>query len=137
MISKCRYYLYRLSLTGAPGAPGRVVFVGLNPGTATDAVRRYQALAKRWGFGALDVVNLFSYRTFDPGRLSHPANTPQGPDHWRHVFDVLDSATLVICAWGTDPAATPEAVAQMLAVIRSKGLTPYCTDTEEVREYGL
>lgn len=49
----------------------RVLFVGHNPSTADGDVedpttRRWQAFARRWGFGAYTAVNLYPFRAADP-----------------------------------------------------------------------
>ncbi len=72
-LSPCRQYRYRLWRDWDPGA-GRCVFVGLNPSTADEhtddpTIRKCVGFAKRWGFGAIDMVNLFAYRSTSPKGL--------------------------------------------------------------------
>jgi hypothetical protein len=70
--SKDRRYRYRLWRSwGDPEL--RCVFVGLNPSTADESnddptIRKCVGFAKLWGFGAVDVVNLFAFRSTDPAR---------------------------------------------------------------------
>lgn len=122
-------YRYRLRRTWAPGR--RVVFVMLNPNNA-DAVRddptirRCVGFARRWGFGSLDVVNLFGYRAVDPRVLGRVAD-PVGPDNDRHLARAVRRADLVVCAWGASRVARKRAaeVARILRVadVRCLGLT--------------
>ena len=102
VISECTRYRYRLSrqLVGA----GVVAFVMLNPSTAdaeTDdaTIRRCIGYARAWGFGLLEVVNLFAWRATNPAELL-AATDPIGPDNDEHIIAVTRNADLVIAAWG-------------------------------------
>lgn len=83
---------------------GKVTFVMLNPSTA-DAVaddptiRRCIGFAQAWGFGALEVVNLYAYRATRPAEL-FAADDPVGPRNNRFVRAAARSAALVVAAWG-------------------------------------
>lgn len=96
-------YRYRCSRSWDPAGP-RAAFVLLNP-SAADArqddptLRRCIAFARAWGFGALDVVNLFARRTADPRRLARFAD-PVGPRNDRHVRAVVRAADFVLAGWG-------------------------------------
>ena len=73
-----RYLLWRSWDGQAP----RVGFVMLNPSRADAAVndptiRRCLGFARTWGFGAMDVVNLFAYCTAQPAVLRQ-VNDPIG-----------------------------------------------------------
>jgi hypothetical protein len=99
-----RTYRFRLSRIWDPDA-AVVAFVMLNPSTADahrldPTVRRCVGFARSWGFGGLEVVNLFAYRATDPAELvGCPEPVGRGND-----LVVLDAATrsdLVVVAWGT------------------------------------
>src|SRR5579859_5937119 len=85
--SACRTYRYRLWRSWEPRG-SRCVFVGLNPSTADEStddatIRKCVGFAKRWGFGAIEVVNLFAYagvRSTDPRSLLGVSD-PVGPDN--------------------------------------------------------
>jgi len=108
-------YRYWLTRRWAPGPP--VTFVMLNPSTADDTtddptIRRCIGFTRRWGYGALRVVNLYAYRTTHPTELA-TVTDPVGPDndHWltttattAHTF-----AAPIIAAWGAHPMATHRA----------------------------
>ena len=85
----------------------------LNPNTA-DAVRddptirRCVAFARRWGYGGVDVVNLFAYRTPHPRELAR-AEDPVGPRNDRYLRRALRTAELVVCAWGATRVAARRA----------------------------
>lgn len=105
-------YRYRLGRRWSPGA--RVAFVMLNP-NAADAtrddptIRRCVGFARRWGYGAVDVVNLFGLRARDPRALAR-AGDPIGPDNDRHLRAAVGRADLVVCAWGAAAIARSRSV---------------------------
>lgn len=82
----------------------RCVFVGLNPSTADEGrddptIRKCVGFAKRWGFGAIDMVNLFAWRSTDPsGLLSAP--DAAGYDNDDVLAEVIARAHRVVWAWG-------------------------------------
>lgn len=81
-----------------------VAFVMLNPSTASarrddPTIRRCIAFARAWGFGGLEVVNVFAYRATDPRRLREVAD-PVGPWNARYLRTVVGRAALVVLAWG-------------------------------------
>jgi hypothetical protein len=82
----------------------RVLFVGLNPSTADHeiddpTVRRCIGFAISWGFGSVDLVNLFAYRATDPAELCEQSD-PIGPENDRWISHYVNTAKLVIVAWG-------------------------------------
>lgn len=99
-------YRYRLWRRWADGP--RIAFVMLNPSTADHriddpTIRRCMDFARRWGHGALDVVNIFAYRTPSPRELAR-ARAPVGPDNDRHLGAVCRRCEDVVIAWGTHGA---------------------------------
>src|SRR5881396_744410 len=81
-----------------------VAFVMLNPSTADamhddPTIRRCIGFARNWGFGGVDVVNLFALRATDPRALRR-AHDPVGPANDRHIASAGSRASLVILAWG-------------------------------------
>lgn len=112
-------YRYRLRRAWSSGP--RAVFVMLNPNAADATVddptiRRCVGFARRWGYGAVDVVNLFAYRCVDPRELARVAD-PVGPENDRHIARAVRGADLVVCAWGATAVARRRApgVAALLA----------------------
>jgi hypothetical protein len=86
-------------------AGGRVCFCLLNPSTADASVldptlTRCYGYARRWGFGAMDVTNVFALRSTDPKGL-RGVDDPVGPDNDAHIVELALGADLVVVGWGT------------------------------------
>lgn len=103
VISADGKYRYKLGrYWGRETAPA--VWIMLNPSTA-DAVdddptiRRCISFAKRWGFGGIEVYNLFALRSRDPIRME-TAEDPVGPENDYWLTAAAQSGTTIIAAWG-------------------------------------
>jgi len=110
--SRDRRYRYRLWRRWDRSRPA-VAFVMLNPSTADarrddPTIRRCIGFARAWGFGGVDVVNLFAYRATDPRELLRVAD-PVGPRNSRHIQRAGLGAALVVIAWGAHPSAARRA----------------------------
>jgi hypothetical protein len=102
---------YRYLLTRrVSAARDTVTFIMLNPSTADatlddPTIRRCIGFSRRWRCGVLQVVNLFAFRTSDPGCLKTVAD-PVGPENLRWILRSVDRAEhsrvrpIVVCAWG-------------------------------------
>jgi len=95
---------YRYSLRRRWGTGPACCFVMLNPSAADETdddptIRRCIGFAQAWGFPALEVVNLFAWRTHEPRRLLE-ARDPVGPGNDGAVRAAARRAGLVVCAWG-------------------------------------
>lgn len=103
VISDCSRYRYSLCRSWAPDV-GTVLFVMLNPSTADareddPTIRRCIGFARSWGYGRIDVVNLFAWRATNPEELRGVAD-PIGPNNDGHILSNARAAKLVVCAWG-------------------------------------
>jgi hypothetical protein len=101
--SRCKTYRY--SLTRQWGVGSTLLVVGLNPSIADaqiddPTVRRCIGFAKSWGFDRLVMANLFAYRSTDPNLLTE-VEDPVGPMNDRSLRKMVDSADLLLVAWGT------------------------------------
>jgi len=82
-----------------------VTFVLLNPSTADEerddpTIRRCIGYAEKWGFGGVVILNLFSFRTYNPKEMREQgagANLPENDDFIRW-FNRGSWET--VCAWG-------------------------------------
>jgi hypothetical protein len=96
---------YRYHLGRAwDGGGRRAAFVLLNPSRADaerddPTIRRCIAFARAWGFGGLDVVNLFAWRCPRPRDLRAAAD-PVGPGNDRRLLRTARAADLVVAGWG-------------------------------------
>ena len=96
---------YRYALTRVWGDGRKVLFVMLNPSTATEmqndpTVERCERRARALGFGAFRVCNIFAYRATDP-RDMRAQNDPVGPLNDAAILEGVDWADEVVAAWGT------------------------------------
>lgn len=76
----------------------------LNPSTADDirddaTIRRCISFARTWGYGALEVVNLFAYRATHPKELRHVAD-PVGQENDLYLLRVQSRVETIVVAWG-------------------------------------
>ncbi|MCG8406707.1 MAG: DUF1643 domain-containing protein [Phycisphaerales bacterium] len=107
-LSSCGRYRHALGRHWDQGL-GYALFIGLNPSTADGqsddpTIRRCMRFARDWGFGGLEMCNLFDWRATDPKRL---------PRKQIAVSDKNDPAMgcramkagIVIACWGHVPWA--------------------------------
>lgn len=129
---KYRYYLAR-DLRGAksPAMRHTVCFIMLNPSTADatqddPTIRRCIGFARRFGYNALSVVNLFAYRATNPRMLLDlQPEVAIGPDNDRHIAEAVCGAHGVICAWG-NRGALYDRGAIVADLIRAQCIDPEC-----------
>lgn len=98
-----RQYRYRLWREWGPPLP-RVGFVMLNPSQADETVndptiRRCIGFARSWGYGSVEIVNLFAYRTPHPQNLRQVSD-PIGQDNDRILSTFAQTVDRIILAWG-------------------------------------
>ncbi len=103
VLSDCGTYRYRLERHGLAGS-GAIAWIMVNPSTADasqdDAtIRKVIGFSERLGAGWLIVGNKFAYRATDVRDLRWCAD-PRGPDNDRHLAEIMQSAPMVIAAWG-------------------------------------
>ena len=117
--SDCESYRYSLTRVWAPAAP-RVLFVMLNPSTATEVqndptIERCERRARHLGFGGFRATNIFAYRATDP-RDMRQATDPVGHDNDAALRDGAAWADRIIAAWGVHGAhlGRGRAVARLL-----------------------
>jgi hypothetical protein len=82
-----------------------VIWIMLNPSTADaveddPTVRRCISFAKRWGFGGIEVYNLFALRSPHPVMMEG-AIDPVGPENDGWLMAASRSGRKIIAAWGS------------------------------------
>ena len=102
--SPCERYRYALTRIWDP-AGGKVMFVMLNPSTATEVqndptVERCERRARALGFGAFRVTNIFAWRDTDPRKMRAAAD-PVGPANDAAILEGAAWADTIVCAWGS------------------------------------
>jgi hypothetical protein len=110
VISECGQYRYvlRRSLGSALRWHKPMLFVMLNPSTATETIddptiRRCMSFAKREGATQLTVVNLFALRATNPRELE-THDDPIGPENDKHILEQISKHLQmpVVGAWGAN-----------------------------------
>ena len=129
-LSPCGTWRYVLRRRWGPGPV--MVWVMLNPSRADGKVddhtiRRCVALAKRDGFDAIVVINLYAYRTPYPAELDGAADAV-GPANDAVIAFVLQRADAVVAAWGGD-VRVARRLPVVLAAARGKTITCLGTTT--------
>src|SRR6185312_12359012 len=103
-ISDCGRYRYGLGREWDYPAKPALTFIMLNPSTADaeqddPTIRRCIGFAKRDGFGALTVLNLYALRATDPRELER-ADDPKGPENDTMLRLHLKRGGTFVAAWG-------------------------------------
>lgn len=98
-------YRYKLGREWDRKKP-RLAFIMLNPSTATEyeddpTIRRCIDFGRSWGFGSLEVGNLFAFRATDP-KVMKAAAEPVGAGNDLALKEIHMDASLTIAAWGAN-----------------------------------
>ena len=127
---------FRYLLTREFHGDSTCLFIMLNPSTADAAqddptFRRRTSFAKREGFGRLEVVNLYAFRSPSPAVLFAAADSV-GPTNDHEIEGALDRADSVIAAWGNH--ADQERVAEVARLIKRSGKVSNCFGLTKLRQ---
>jgi len=106
LYSECDTYRYGLERRWGEG--GLLLYVMLNPSTATEArndptIERCQRRAAALGFGAMRIANLFAFRATRPEDLRR-AGDPVGPQNDALLEAWSREAQMTLAAWGVHGA---------------------------------
>lgn len=119
-------FRYLLSREWDTRIPRRVCFVMLNPSTADgdqddNTVRKCIAFARIHEFGALDIVNLYAFRTKSPDVLARHGY-PVGPDNDKFIARAImhPGVALIIAAWGARARGSVR-VPEVMQIIKDSG----------------
>lgn len=129
ILSDCGIYRLRLWREWDKTLPTLTAML-LNPSKASHLVTdptdtRIYTRAVSMGFGRYDIVNLYPLRATDPDELLiHP--DPIGPLRGGitadgAILDAISAASMVICGWGSHPAA-PVRAGYVVDLIRMAGM---------------
>lgn len=104
IFSPDRKYRYTLWRVWEPNNTKYCMFVGLNPSKADEkiddnTVRRCIRYSKDWGFGALCMTNIFTWRE-TIAKLMLLEKEPIGVDNDKYLLECAKNAGIIIAAWG-------------------------------------
>jgi hypothetical protein len=132
VISACGKFRYRLWRYWDEAKPP-MVFVMLNPSTADahnddPTIRKCIGFAKRYGYGGIEILNLYAYRATKPADLK-AAGYLVGPDNDKHFQAVINSQMESgrnnnwICAWGANARGLSRQT-EVSELLRVNGIRP-------------
>jgi len=124
--------VYRYTLTRQWDDGPCVGWILYNPSTATattddPTIRKCIGFARRWGFGRLVILNLYSIRGTDPRTpAKHP--DPIGSRNDEFTAKICGDADEVVFAWGCAQhmKTIGERIAQVTAIVKAAGKVPVC-----------
>lgn len=101
----------------------------LNPSKADEerndpTIRRCIGFAREWGFGTLEVVNLFALMSTNP-RVLLEAEEPIGSENDGAIRTATQSADLIVLAWGNNGVIHEKRATAVTAMVR-RSAQPYC-----------
>lgn len=102
VFSECRAYRYSLTRRWRNGP--LQTWIMLNPSTADEVVNdptveRCQRRATSWGFGGIEVVNIFALRSTDP-KVLRGHDDPIGVDNNAYILAAAMRSNMIVCGWG-------------------------------------
>lgn len=105
----------------------RVCFCLLNPSTADAKVldptlTRCLGFAQRWGFTAMEVVNIFALRSTDPAGL-RTVDDPVGDGNDAAIVRACNRSELVVVGWGNHGGLLDRSAA-VRSLLRARTNTP-------------
>lgn len=105
VFSPCRKWRYHLQHVWDDNQPN-LLWLMLNPSTADETqndptVERCEQRARMWGYGGVEIYNIFGFRATDPNNMKAYGD-PVGPDNdkWITKFALKSQQTLAIAGWG-------------------------------------
>lgn len=110
-ISDCGRYRYRLWRRWGNGCT--IGFIMLNPSTADarcddPTITRCVNFAKSWGYDAIEVCNLFAWRSTKPDEL-YNTDEPVGTENDDAIDALFNARDQVVAAWGNHGSAIQRA----------------------------
>jgi len=122
-------YRYALWRTWDAVKP-RMLWIMLNPSTADGksddpTIRRCVGFAHAWGYGGIDVANLYALRATDPRDLRQAQVDPVGPDNDTFIKAAAMQSAEVVCGWGAHSIAAPR-VRRVCGLLDDAWMIPQC-----------
>lgn len=103
VLDSTQKYRYLLSREWDDSLP-RVLYVMLNPSTANheeedQTSKQCLYFAKKFGFGSLEVVNLYALISTNPDKLKYEFD-PTGKGNDKYILEAASRAKTIVVAWG-------------------------------------
>ena len=86
------------------------------------------SFARSWGYGSLEVVNLFAYRASKPEELK-TVTDPVGSENDRYIQEVVKRADKIIVAWGNQEILKKRYKVVLNMLNGLSGIQLYCLGT--------
>lgn len=128
-ISDCGNYKYWLTKEWDKDLP-RVMYIILNPTTADSEIdnqtlKKCIGFAKGWGYGSVEVFNLFSYITKDLNILKNiieenGEEAAIGPENDEWIKIAVEKADLIVLAWGNKGEEFRDRTEKILNILKGK-----------------
>lgn len=121
ILSDCRKWRYKLERIWSEVPP--LVWIMLNPSTADEGsddatIRRCMGFAMNWGYGGIEVYNLFAYRATMPETLNY-CTDPVGPKNNQYLRGI-PVGRQIIAAWGSFPQKLGHRDREVLMMFRDR-----------------
>lgn len=106
----------------------------LNPSTADESeldptLRRCQNYSVAWGYGAMEILNIYALRSTDPSEL-WKVDDPVGPQNLQIIEEVVSGdVELIMLGWGIE--AKEADVERVLEVLARRRVVPHCLAVNE------
>ena len=126
-----RFTLWREWSTDLP----TLMVIGLNPSTADEheddpTIRRCIGFANHWGFGRLEMTNLFAFRSTNPKALTFHREGPMQRRNLAIIGSLIPNILIggggILAAWGANGAGYEESILRMF---RQAGVPVACLGT--------
>jgi hypothetical protein len=137
-ISACGTYRYTLHRPAPYPKLAPILWIMLNPSTADASnddptIRRCLSFSRSWGYGRVEICNLFALRSTNPRELYKHAD-PVGPENDDEIRRAVDrSLGVVVVAWGKH-GKLRNRDEQVMNLMRAwRGVVPDCLGENEDR----
>jgi hypothetical protein len=137
IFSNSRKYRYSLLREWDSSLP-RVLYVMLNPSIADDeaddqTIKRCIYFAKKFGFGSLEVVNLYALISTDPSAI-RTESEPEGKENDSHILEAAKRSSKIIVAWG-EKGFYNQRHNKVTRMLYDNGYNLYCLKLTKERHY--
>ncbi len=106
------------------------LFIMLNPSVANHqrldpTVSKCIHWTKEWGFGRIEVANIFAYVSTDPMPIKKGYDWIVGPHNDEYIGEAIDRAARVVVAWGAN-GTVMERGQVIIEMLRERQRSAYC-----------